>query len=70
MRFVVIKSFRDVIDAQICKSQLEAAGIKTFLENEGIISANWLLSTAVGGVELKVQENQVELALKIINQTS
>ena len=66
MSLVVIKTFADSLEANICKGQLEAEGIKCFVNNEGITGANPLLANAVGGFQLCCSEENLEKALKIL----
>lgn len=68
MNLITIKTFSDPHEANICKSHLELEGIACFLNNEGIIGANPLLSNAVGGYQLQCKEGDAEKALIIIDQ--
>ncbi len=68
MSLVVVKTFSDPHEANVCKSHLESEGILCFLNNEGVIGANPLLSNAVGGYQLLCKEEDAERALKIIEQ--
>ncbi|MCU4386420.1 DUF2007 domain-containing protein [Acinetobacter haemolyticus] len=54
MTWIVVKSFSFPYEAQIAKTQLEAAGIPAQIENEHTINMNWLYSNALGGVRLLV----------------
>lgn len=65
MKLVTIKTFTDTPEANIIKGHLESEGIKCFLKNENIVNADLALSTAVGGVELQVEEGDRERALEI-----
>jgi Putative prokaryotic signal transducing protein len=56
---VTIARFRDLIEAQLAKGKLEAAGIDAFLGNENIVSLDWFYSNAVGGLRLQVLEEDV-----------
>ncbi len=69
-RFVTIAAFSQSIDAYVVKTRLEDEGIECFLADEHLVSINWLLSDAVGGVRLKVWKEDAERALEIINSES
>ena len=49
---VVVARFHLAFEAQIAQARLEASGIPAFLENVGVVNADWLLSNAIGGVVL------------------
>lgn len=69
-RFVTIAAFSQSIDAHVLKTRLEDEGIECFLADEHLVSINWLLSDAVGGVRLKVWKEDAERALEIIESES
>ncbi|MDJ0811692.1 MAG: DUF2007 domain-containing protein [Desulfobacterales bacterium] len=66
-RFVTIASFRDLPLAELAKTKLESEGITSFLENKNHISINWLYSFALGGVQVKVRQDDAEKASQILN---
>ncbi len=66
--FVTIKTFGFPGDAHLYKLSLEQEGIETFLKDELSIQSDQLLSPALGGVKLQVQEADVERALAILKQ--
>ena len=53
-RLVTICSYSTPYEANMVKSQLEAAGIPAFVADEYTIGANWLYSNALGGVKVQV----------------
>lgn len=65
---VTIAQYRDLPEAGLAKSKLEAAGIPCFLDNEYTVGVNWLYSNALGGVKLKVPEEDAEEAKAIIEE--
>lgn len=67
-KLVTIAQFRDLPEAGLAKSRIESAGITCFLENEFTIGANWLYSNALGGVKLKVLEEDAEKAKEVIGE--
>jgi hypothetical protein len=67
-RLITVARFRDLIEAQLAKGKLEAAGIRTFLANENIVSLDWFYSNAVGGLHLQVQEGDVGDATAILEE--
>jgi len=69
-RLVTVAQYRDLPEAGLAKSKLEAAGIPCFLDNEYTIGANWLYSNALGGVKLNVPEKYAEEAKFIIEESA
>lgn len=67
-RLVTVAQYRDLPEAWLAKSKLEAAGITCFLDNEYTIGANWLYSDALGGVKLNVPKENAEEAKAIIEE--
>lgn len=68
MTWIVVKSFSFPYEAQIAKTQLEAAGIPARIENEHTINMDWLYSNALGGVRLLVLESDLEEARTLLAQ--
>lgn len=56
MIWIIVQSFSFPYEAQIAKTQLEAAEIPARIENEHTINMDWLYSNALGGVRLLVLE--------------
>ena len=51
---ITVAVFDDLAVACVARSKLEYAGIPCFLENEHMVSVNWLYSNALGGIRLQV----------------
>lgn len=64
-----VATFTYPYEANLLKGRLEAEGITCFIENENIITANPFYSNAVGGVQIKVKQEDEERALAIIAET-
>ncbi|MBN2426856.1 MAG: DUF2007 domain-containing protein [Deltaproteobacteria bacterium] len=63
---ITIFRYRDLPQAGLDKSILEDHGVRCFLDNEFTIGINWLYSSALGGVKLKVVESDVARAEEIL----
>jgi hypothetical protein len=68
-KLVTIRQFRDVPEAYLAKGLLDSAGIESFLFDANIIWTQWLWSNALGGVKLRVREEDAEEALALLDQT-
>lgn len=62
-KWVPIARFRNLSEAHIVRSRLEADGIPCFLADENM---GWLYTAALGGLTLKVPESQKDAAAKIL----
>ena len=65
-RLVVVATFLDPVQAHVVRSQLEGAGIRAAVDGEHHVTANWLISNAIGGVKLLVHERDAESARRIL----
>jgi len=64
---VTIASFSYPQEAYLHQALLDYTGIDCFVADDYIVTANWLYSTAVGGVKLQVRESDVEDAFAVLN---
>jgi len=65
-KLVTIRKFRDVPEAYIAKGLLDSAGIECFLFDENIVWTDWFWSNAVGGVKLRVREEDAAEAAELL----
>lgn len=68
MALITFKTFDNSIDAHILKIKLESEDIMCFLFDENIVSINPLYSNLVGGIKLKINEEDLERAKEIISE--
>jgi hypothetical protein len=66
MGLITFKTFDNAIDAHILKIKLESEGIVCFLFDENIVSVNPLYSNLVGGIKLKINEEDIPHAKNIV----
>lgn len=67
-KLATVCRFRDMPQALLAKSVLESAGIECLLADANIIRTDWLWSNLVGGVKLRVLEEDLEEATRILDQ--
>ncbi len=65
---ILIESFNDAIQAHLMAGALEEEGIEVFIMDENLVSINPLFSNVVGGVKLKVKQEDADKALQLIQQ--
>lgn len=66
--FTTLAVFEYSTEAHLVKAKLDSEGIQTLLFDEKTIDSDPLISQAIGGVKLKVINEDVEKALKIYNE--
>jgi hypothetical protein len=67
-KLATVCRFQDMPEALLAKSVLESAGIECLLADANIIRTDWLWSNLVGGVKLRVLEEDLDEALRILDQ--
>ncbi len=63
---VVLTRFNEPWPAEILRARLEVDGIDASLADQNLVSSNWFLSTAVGGVRVMVPADQRARAQSIM----
>ena len=66
MRFVLVSSFDNYIDAHIAFGKLKEAYINCHLQDDFSVTINPFLSNAIGGIKLLVAETQAERAIEVL----
>lgn len=65
---ITIEEYDRDFQAHVAKLALEQAGIQCFLANETIVSMDWFMANAVGGIRLQVAESDAEEAFTILSE--
>ena len=65
---VTIRSFGDVMQAWLAKSNLESAGIECLLVDDNTVRLHWGIVNVLGGVKLQVKREDAEVALELLEQ--
>jgi DNA-directed RNA polymerase subunit RPC12/RpoP len=68
MSLVVLERFDNYFYANITCNMLQHAGIECYIRDENTILSDPLLSNAIGGIKLEVNETQVSEAREIMKQ--
>ena len=63
---VKFKFYETALEANRDKQILAESGINSFIANEQLIQSDWLLSQAVGGIQLQVFEEDLEKATQVL----
>lgn len=67
---VVVAAYMDLPAAYVAKGLLQSEGIDAVLRDEHLVTANWMLSNAVGGIRLAVPQSQLEDATALLAQVA
>jgi hypothetical protein len=63
---ITLWRYRDLPEALVAESKLDAEGFECFLVDDNVIRLNWFWSNAFGGVRLCVREDEGEAALALL----
>lgn len=66
MKLIVLQRFDNYFFANITYTKLQDAGIDCFLRDENTVTVDPLISNAIGGIKLEVEESQFELAVELM----
>lgn len=66
MRYVVLCSFDNYIDANLLLGRLQEEGINCWLQDEHTVTIDPIVSNAIGGIKLMVYFSQAERARDLI----
>jgi hypothetical protein len=65
---VTLNHFRDMPEALLAKGKLESAGIHSVLADGNLVRMDWLLSNAIGGIRLQVEQQDLDSARAVLNE--
>ena len=65
---VTVGSFIDALQAHLARGRLEAEGLHPVIAHEHHVWADWLISTALGGVKVQVPRAEAEAAREVLEQ--
>lgn len=67
-KLVTLTTYTYATEAYVLLAKLEAEGIKHVLKNEHLLSTQQFLSNAVGGLDVQVEEQDLEKARAILKE--
>lgn len=68
-KLATVEAYSRTADADAARLFLEDNGINAYVEDGEIVAMDWLLGSAVGGVKLKVAEDDLARAHELITET-
>lgn len=66
---ITVRSFWNLLEAELAKGALEAAGIECFLFDDNMVRMDWFNANAIGGVKLRVDRGNVDDANRILDES-
>jgi len=66
---ITVRSYWNLLEAELAKGVLEAAGIECFLFDDNMLRMDWFNANAIGGVKLRVDPQNVDEATHILNES-
>lgn len=67
-QLVKVATFWHPVEAWLARNRLAEAGILAFVADEQLITANWLLSAAIGGAAVEIRLADLELAQAVLDE--
>ena len=67
-KLVTLRQYRDLSEAIVARSMLEAAGIAVYLRDENLVRLDWQVSNFIGGIRLQVEASDAEAAGELLSQ--
>ena len=65
---ITVRSYWNLLEAELARGALEAAGIECFLFDDNMVRMDWFNANAIGGVKLRVDPHHVDDANRILNE--
>lgn len=67
MPLITVASFSKPEEAHLLRLRLEAGGVPAHVQDENLVQIDWLLSNAIGGVRVMIEEEDADLAREILS---
>lgn len=67
-KLVTLRQYDNSVQAHIDRVRLESEGIQCFIQDEHMVTMNWLYSNLVGGIKLQVTESDFDRAVEILEE--
>lgn len=63
---VTVRRYRDLSEAIVARSLLEAEGIEAWIQDENLVRLDWAYSNLVGGIRLQVDAQDEQVAREVL----
>ena len=65
-KFVTVGTFWNVMEANLARNRLEAAGIRCLMDGTAVVETDWAVANAIGGIRLQVPPAEAEAATALL----
>ena len=65
-RLVTVAAFTTPLQAELVRGRLEDDGVTALVFDDEMVTADWTMSNAIGGVKVRVPESEAERALAVL----
>jgi hypothetical protein len=65
---VTVATFDDAVSARLAVNHLRDAGLSALISDENTVTMDWLLSNAIGGIKVKVDSKDFQVARLLIEE--
>jgi ribosomal protein L40E len=69
-KLVTVCTYTSAVQAEVVKLALEAEGVTAFVGDANMVTTDWLIGGALGGVKLQVAEVDVPAAMAVLASTA
>lgn len=67
---VTVRTFWNLVEAELAKGLLDAAGIEAFLFDDNMVRLDWFNANALGGVKLRVDPDNAAEANRVLEEAA
>jgi hypothetical protein len=67
---VTVRTFWNLLEAEMAKGLLDAAGIESFLFDDNMVRMDWFVASALGGMRLRVDPQNADEANRILDESA
>ncbi len=67
---IVVRAYWNLLEAELAKGALDAAGIESFLFDDNMVRMDWFNANAIGGVKVRVDPKNVDEANRILDEAA
>ncbi|NIJ46186.1 hypothetical protein FHR24_002664 [Wenyingzhuangia heitensis] len=68
IKLITVKIFENYFEAHILKSRLESENIRSYIQDENMITINPLYNITLGGIKLKIESGDYEKTQTILKE--
>src|SRR5690606_14037290 len=67
-QLVTVATFVTPLEAELVRARLDEAGVEAFVADAELVTADWTMSNAIGGVKVRVAVEDAERARAVLSE--